>query len=155
MSTTSNWYYNTAFADDMRVVVVKRDSAGVPLVNRVGGQGIAFNQPVGMMRTAFGYPKTDSRWPGWTSSGEDLYYCQGRDTYISSGSQAGQMVLNCYMTGGASGGPWLSNVQSTWYGTAMSVNSNKGWLGAQGAAWMFGPYMGSQESAVFQAYRAS
>lgn len=154
MSTTSNYYNYGTSADDMAVVVVNRDSAGVPLVNRVGGQGIAFNQPVGVMRTSLGYPKTDSRWPGWTSAGEDLYYCQGRDTYYSSGSLAGQMVLSCRMTGGASGGPWLSNVPSTWLGTVTSVNSNKGWVGSQGAPWMFGPYMGAQELAVFQAYRA-
>lgn len=154
MSTTSNYYSYGSSADDMAVVVVNRDSAGVALVDRVGGQGIAFNQAVGVMRTSLGYPLTDSRWPGWTSSGEDLYYCQGRDTYYSTGSQAGQMLLSCRMTGGASGGPWLSNVASSWLGTVTSVNSNKGWTGAQGAPWMFGPYMGAQELAVFQAYRA-
>ncbi len=155
MATTSNYFTNGAYADDMAIVLVNRDSAGVPLVNRVGGHGIAFNQPVNQTRTSFGYPITDSRWPGWTSDGADLYYCQGRDTYYSTGQFAGQMWLSCRMTGGASGGPWLSSVASTWMGTATSVNSNKGGVGSAWAGSMFGPYMGSQESAVFQAYRAA
>jgi hypothetical protein len=154
-STTGNYHSSGASADDMAIVLVNRDSAGVPLVNRVGGHGIAFNQPVNQFRTAFGYPITDSRWPGWTSSGEDMYYCQGTDSYYSSGSFAGQMLLGCRMTGGASGGPWLTSVQSNWLGYAQSVNSNKGGVGAAWAGYMFGPYMGSQESAVFQASRSS
>jgi hypothetical protein len=154
-STTGNYFNTGASADDMAIVLVTRDSAGVALVNRVGGHGIAFNQPVSQFRTSFGYPITDSRWPGWTSSGEDMYYCQGTDSYYSSGSFAGQMLLGCRMTGGASGGPWLTNVQSSWLGSAQSVNSNKGGIGSAWAGYMFGPYMGSQESAVFQAYRSS
>lgn len=155
MSTTANYYSTGSSADDMAIVLVNKDSAGVPLVNRVGGHGIAFNQPVNGIRTSFGYPVTDSRWPGFTASGHDLYYCQGQDTYYASGTFAGQMQLTCRMTGGASGGPWLSSVASTWLGTSVSVNSNKGGIGTAWANSMFGPYMGSQEAAVFTTYRAS
>jgi V8-like Glu-specific endopeptidase len=150
-STTRNYFDTGASADDMAAVVVNRSSAGVALVNQVGGHGISFNQPVNQFRTSFGYPITDSRWPGWVSSGEDMYYCQGVDTYFSTGSFAGQMLLSCRMTGGASGGPWLTNVQSNWLGYAQSVNSNKGGIGAAWAGLMFGPYMDGQEAAVYQA----
>ncbi|MCU0296558.1 MAG: hypothetical protein MUF33_14580 [Candidatus Nanopelagicales bacterium] len=155
MSTTANYFAAGSYADDMAVVLVNKDSAGVPLVNRVGGHGIAFNQPINLVRTSFGYPVTDSRWPGFTATGEDLYYCQGQDTYYASGPFAGQMLLSCRMTGGASGGPWLSSVASTWLGTSVSVNSNKGGIGTAWANSMFGPYMGSQEAAVFNTYRAA
>ena len=154
-STTWNYYNSGASADDMAIALVTKDSSGTALVNRVGGHGIAFNQPVNQVRTAFGYPITDTRWPGWTSDGEDMYYCQGTDSYYSSGSFAGQMLLGCRMTGGASGGPWLTSVQSNWLGYAQSVNSNKGGVGAAWAGYMFGPYMGQEESAVFQSYRNS
>lgn len=153
-STTGNYFNYGASADDMAIVLVNRDAAGVPLVTRQGGHGIAFNQPVNQTRTSFGYPITDSRWPGFTASGEDMYYCQGVDAYYSSGSFAGQHQLACRMTGGASGGPWLSNVNSAWLGTATTVNSNKGGIGSSWANYMFAPYMGAQEQAVFQAYRA-
>lgn len=149
-STTRNYFNTGASADDMAAVVVNRN-AGVGLVDRVGGHGIAFNQPVNQFRTSLGYPITDRRWPGWTSSGEDLYYCQGVDSYFSSGAFAGQMLLGCRMTGGSSGGPWLTNVRSDWLGYAQSVNSNKGGIGAAWAGHMFGPYMGAQEAAVYQA----
>jgi hypothetical protein len=149
-STTRNYFNTGASADDMAAVVVNRN-AGVALVNRVGGHGISFNQPVNRFRTSFGYPITDWRWPGWTSSGEDMYYCQGTDSYFSSGAFAGQMLLGCRMTGGSSGGPWLTNVRSDWLGYAQSVNSNKGGIGAAWAGLMFGPYMGAQEAAVYQA----
>jgi hypothetical protein len=148
-SATRNYFNTGASADDMAAVVVNRN-AGVALVNRVGGHGIAFNQPVNQLRTSFGYPITDSRWPGWTSSGEDLYYCQGVNSYFSSGAFAGQMLIGCRMTGGASGGPWLTNVRSDWLGYAQSVNSNKGGVGAAWAGHMFGPYMGAEEAAVYQ-----
>jgi hypothetical protein len=154
-STTWNYFRSGASADDMATVLVNKDSSGTALVNRVGGHGIDFNQPVNQFRTAFGYPITDSRWPGWTSDGEDLYYCQGTDSYFSSGSFAGQMLLGCRMTGGASGGPWLTKVQSNWLGYAQSVNSNKGGIGAAWAGLMFGPYFGPEESAVFQTTRNS
>ncbi len=155
MSTTGNYYSGGYSADDMAVVVVNTDSAGRRLVDAFGGHGIAFNQNVNMMRTSFGYPVTDWRWPGFTATGEDMYYCQGADSYYSTGSFAGQMVISCRMTGGASGGPWLSNVAQNWMGTAMSVNSNKGGTGAAWADWMFGPYMGAQEQQVFQGLRAA
>jgi hypothetical protein len=155
VSTTWNYFNHGTSADDMAIALVTRNSSGTALVNRVGGHGIAFNQPVNQFRTSFGYPITDWRWPGWTSDGQDMYYCQGTDSYFSSGSFAGQMLLGCRMTGGASGGPWLTNVQWNWLGYAQSVNSNKGGIGAAWAGLMFGPYMGAEESAVFQSYRNS
>lgn len=149
-ATTNNWFNRLAWADDMAIALVSRDSSGGAIANRLGGHGIAFNGNVNVTRTAFGYPMTDPRFPGFTASGEDLYYCQGVDTYYSSGAYTGQMSLPCRMTGGASGGPWLSNVRSDWLGTVTSVNSNKTNTGI-----MFAPYLGAQEQAVFQAYRAA
>ena len=106
------------------------------------------------MRTSFGYPVTDLRWSGFTASGEDLYHCQGPDTYYSSGSLAGQMLLGCRMTGGARG----TLVEQR--GQHLARHSDVGELqqGGLGSAWvgyMFGPSMGSQEQAVFQAFRAA
>lgn len=154
MSTTTNYYNYGTFADDMSAAAVSRTSSGLALVNSVGGHGIAFNQPVNRVRTSLGYPVTDSRWPGFTASGNDMYYCQGTDSYYSTGTFAGEMVLSCWMTGGASGGPWLTAVNANWLGTVGSVNSNKGGTGSAWAPYMFGPYFGSAELAVFRSVRA-
>jgi hypothetical protein len=155
LSTTWNYYNTGASADDMAIVLLNRNSSGYGIVDWVGAHGIAFNQATGYYRSSFGYPATDWRWPGYVADGEDLRYCQNYDTYYTSGSFAGQLLISCRMTGGSSGGPWLHNVQSNWLGYANSVNSNKGGIGAAWAYYMFGPYFGSQESAVFQAYRAA
>ncbi|WP_183093556.1 trypsin-like serine peptidase [Nocardioides stalactiti] len=149
ISTTNNWFYNASFADDAAFVALNRDSAGVALVDRVGGHGIQFNGSTSGFKTSLGYPVTDSRWPGWTSSGNDLYYCQGDNSYYTSGPYAGTMGIYCRMTGGASGGPWLANTSSAWMGTVTTVNSYK-----PNAATLFAPYFGSAEQAVFQNVRA-
>lgn len=141
--TTGNYFYYGKYADDMAMVTVQRDSQGRSIVDRVGGHGLAFNQPVNQWRTSLGYPVTDPRFPGWTSSGLDLYYCQNVDTYYSSGTSAGQLSIPCRMTGGSSGGPWLTNVASSWMGTVGSVNSNGP------ADTMFAPYFDNAEYNVY------
>ena len=87
-----------------------------------GGQGIAFNQNTNLVRSAFGYPITDPRWPAYTWNGEDLAYCQGSSVYDS----AGHVRIPCTMTGGASGGAWLSFVASNWLGYVNSVEQPQG-----------------------------
>lgn len=156
LASTTNNYYNYGYSkEDMAIVLLNRNSAGQTIVDRVGAHGISFNQAVGQYRYSFGYPITDSRWPGYTANGEDMRYCYGYDYYYSSGSFAGQMNLTCRMTGGASGGPWLTNIQSNWLGYANSVNSNKGGIGSAWAYYMFGPYFGNEELAVYNAWRAA
>ena len=153
-STTWNYYNNGTSADDMAIALVNKDSAGYTIVDRLGAHGISWNQPVNQYRRSFGYPITDSRWPGYTADGEDLRYCYGTDTYYSSGSFAGELNLSCRMTGGASGGSWLTNVQSNWLGYANSVNSNKGGIGAAYAYYMFGPYFGNEEVQVYNSWKS-
>ena len=150
MYTTNSWFYGDAYrrydwSDDMAVVLVKPNADGY-LVNAVGGHGIAFNTTTGQYRHAFGYPVSDYRWPDYSYSGEDLVYCPSYDAYDG----AGHLKINCTVTGGASGGPWLSSVSSAWWGTVNSVNSHKPW----GGPYEGGPYFGSAESNTFQYARA-
>lgn len=151
-STTWNYYNSGTLADDMGAVVVY-PRGGTAIVNALGGHGAWFNGSTNQYRTSLGYPKTDWRWPGYTANGEDARYCQGTDYYYSSGSFAGQNYLNCRMTGGASGGPWLTWVQSGWLGYVNSVNSNKGGIGSSWANVMFGPYFDNNELQVFNTVR--
>jgi hypothetical protein len=150
LSTTNTWFSGTPgtraynWTDDIAVVLVSPNASGL-LVNAVGAHGIAFNLPVGVQRYSFGYPVTDSRWPEYSYSGEDLMYCPAVDTYDG----AGHLVINCTMTGGASGGPWLTNTAANWLGTVNSVNSHK-----PSGTTMGGPYFGQAESDLFQYARA-
>lgn len=151
-STTWSWYggFGSAkrydFRDDVAVLLVSPNSRG-NVVNVVGGQGITFNAPTGLYRYAFGYPVSDWRWPEYSYSGEDLIYCPGYDS--NDGNIPGTMWMNCTMTGGSSGGPWLSYVGSNWLGYVNSVNSHKPY----GGRWMSGPYFDNPEGQLFNYWR--
>jgi V8-like Glu-specific endopeptidase len=142
VGTTPAWASGGAYRDDIGVVVVKTlDQRRIADV--VGAHGIAFNQPVNQWRTLLGYPVTDPRFPGWESSGYDLYYCQGTDVYHAAGSAGGQLEVPCRMTGGSSGGPWLTAADDSWMGTLQTVNSN----GPADA--MFAPYFDGPEAQLY------
>jgi V8-like Glu-specific endopeptidase len=143
VGTTAGWAGQGAYRDDIGVVVVKTKN-GARIADRLGAHGIAFNQPVNQWRTLLGYPVTDPRFPGWESSGHDLYYCQGTDTYHATGASSGQLEVPCRMTGGSSGGPWLTQADDSWMGTVQSVNSN----GPADA--MFAPYFDNAEAQLYQ-----
>jgi hypothetical protein len=144
--TTDSWFYGTGankakdWSDDIAIVLVKPNNQGL-IVNAVGGQGITFNLTVGRQQHAFGYPVTDWRWPEYTYSGEDLMYCTGTDWYDGYG----HLRIPCTMTGGASGGPWITSPAANWLGYVNSVNSHKAW----GGLYMGGPYFGKAESDLF------
>ena len=101
---------------------------GSHLVDVVGGQGIGFNMARGLYYNAYGYPAAPP------FNGETLQSCSG---YASDDVWGGTQSQNipCNMTGGSSGGPWLTNGS-----TINSVNS----FGYDGVSnRMFGPYFGS------------
>ncbi|MGH8895212.1 MAG: trypsin-like serine peptidase, partial [Actinomycetes bacterium] len=101
---------------------------GQHLTDVVGGQGVAFNQPRGLFYDAYGYPAAGK------FNGETLKSCSGTaqdDIYGGTQSQS----IACNMTGGSSGGPWLTGGS-----TINSVNSF-GYRGVKNR--MFGPYFGS------------
>jgi V8-like Glu-specific endopeptidase len=142
--TTNAWFAATDFNEDMAVVLVSPNEQGY-LVDVVGGQGITFNQNVGLARHAFGYPASDSRWPAYRYNGEDLIYCPGTDYYA-----AGSIVIPCTMTGGSSGGPWISSFDASGLGYVNGINSNKPGPRRTGAKIMASPYLGEAEAQLFQ-----
>lgn len=146
--TTNNWFGAADLNDDMAVVLVSPNESGY-LVDTVGGQGITFNENVGLARHAFGYPISDSRWPAYRYSGEDLIYCPGTDYYAS-----GSIVIGCTMTGGASGGPWISGFDASGLGYLNGINSNKPGPRRTGAKIMASPYLGDAEAGLFNYTRA-
>ena len=86
---------------------------------------------------------TAARSSGWTRERQKSAFFE-----IFVGAVA-EHALDVRRPGGASGGPWLSNVNSGWMGTVTTVNSYK-----PNAATLFAPYFGSAEQAVFQNVRA-
>jgi len=150
MTTTPSWFYGTGggydWGDDIGIVLVNPNGNG-QIVPFTGAQGIEFNATAQRFVWAFGYPASDYRWPAYTYSGEDLIYCPGTTIPVDGNHSA----LPCTMTGGASGGPWLTDVNySNWLGYVNSVNSHKPW----GGAYMGGPYFGNAELNLYNYARA-
>jgi hypothetical protein len=151
-STTWSWLQGSGsprtydWGDDIATVLVNPNSNG-SLVDYTGGQGIMWNAPADLYRWAYGYPVTDSRWPAYSYSGQDMIYCPGNSWAVT----ANHLALSCTMTGGASGGPWLTNVNySSWLGYVNGVNSHKPW----GGAYMGSPYFGTTEGDLYNWARA-
>lgn len=87
----------------------------------------------------FGYPAAGKY------KGTDLVYSRGPVGFDTNTANTTYRVTS-NMTGGSSGGPWLSSFnESTGTGTLMSVNS----YGYTGITAMFGPILNSETSAMF------
>lgn len=138
--TTRQWNASEDINHDVAAAVVA-PLEGRALTDVVGGQGVAFSQPRRQQMYAFGYPAAAPY------DGSRLIYCSGRafDDFLLTRDQG----LNCDMTGGSSGGPWLLDFdESTGLGTQNSVNSFKYNFAPD---LMFGPYFGAEAQAVYQA----
>ncbi len=105
----------------------------------VGGQAIAFGARLAR-EYAFGYPAE----PPY--DGTDLYYCSG-PTSPDSFHSSKDTGLQCDMTAGSSGGPWLSGFDSaTGRGIITSVNSFKY---TTDRSTLYGPRLGVVAQALF------
>ena len=121
-------------------------SGSAQLDATVGSLPIAFNNvATNDFLDAFGYPAAGKY------HGNDLTYCAGRifqDSYNANLTWG----MNCDMTGGSSGGPWLSSFsEMTGSGTLNSLNS----YGYSGIRAMYGPKFNSNTQAVYNAADAA
>lgn len=137
--TTSQWANAGDFDYDVGFAVMNTLN-GQHLTDVVGSQGIGFNQARGELTYAFGYPAARPY------DGTDIAYCYDTvfaDTYYGSQDQG----MDCDMTGGSSGGPWLIDYSAgAGVGTLNSVNSF-GYRGVKDVMW--GPYFGSVAQSAY------
>jgi V8-like Glu-specific endopeptidase len=113
--TKNGWINNGDRAWDVAAVVMQ-DKNGQRIVDAVGGQGIKWGYGYGLFEYMFGYPADPP------FDGSQLYYCYG-----TTRSESGFPTLDCNMTGGASGGPWLENYGVTFWAYLNGVNSWMFW----------------------------
>ncbi|GIE87668.1 trypsin-like serine peptidase [Actinoplanes regularis] len=129
--TRTAWHNGANRAEDIGAGVMNTNAGGTRIVNYVGGQGIEWNYPLSQYQFQFGYP---TRTP---FNGQVLKYCTGQ-----SYSDGGHNGINCNMTEGASGGPWLDDFDGT-FGWLDSVNSWVFW-NSSGVRYKWnGPYFGN------------
>jgi len=134
--TTQATTHDFAFA----VVGAGGKSGTAQLDATVGGHPINFNSVAnGADAYLFGYPSSGKY------KGNDLVYCRGplsTDPYNAGLTYR----VGCNMTGGSSGGPWLTPFSSG-SGTLMSVNSYV----YSGVTAMHGPKLNAKTQALFTA----
>lgn len=122
------------FAYDFGALKMNRYN-GYRIADWVGAHGIQFNGATYQYRYAFGYPLNKA-------NGQYLYHCSGANTVAN-----GNLQIACTAGGGASGGPWLSQVNNAWLGVVHSVNSHGG------STWMGGPYQGAVAQNLYASVR--
>jgi V8-like Glu-specific endopeptidase len=135
------WIANSDQRWDVGAMIV-HPLGGNRLVNVVGGQGIAWNLAAEQPTFALGYP-------GNKSGGQRLNYCSGttfkRMSFIF---WTGQIGLNCDMTFGSSGGPWLTGFNGQ-LGFVHSVVSN----GNPAIPKFYGPYFDTSVGNLYNTLR--
>lgn len=141
---TAGGFNTQATVHDFAFAVVGNGgkSATAQLDATVGSFPITFSGiSAGQKLYAFGYPAAGKY------RGNDLVYCAGN---IFSDSLNDNLTwgMPCGMTGGSSGGPWLSSFsEATGSGTLSSLNS----YGYSGIKNMYGPKFNSDTQAVYNA----
>lgn len=124
-------------------MVATRSPSPTRLANRVGSQGIAWNQPKHFHAWVLGYPADPP------FNGTVMRYCNG-NTYNDPWPFGANLGVDCTHTGGASGGPWLRSPNAQWIGWVNSVNSYK-YNGVPGK--IFGPYFGNEVATMYNQMR--
>jgi hypothetical protein len=148
---TAGSFNDTAVANDWAFAIVGPGgkSGSAQLDATVGTYPIAFatatNSPVvkGDKLYSFGYPAAGKY------HGKDLVYCAGA-IIEDAGTSNLTWGMPCNMTGGSSGGPWLSNFESGTT-TLSSVNS----YGYSGQSVMYGPKFNVRTSDTWAAAKTA
>lgn len=131
--TTDEWATRGDFEYDAGFAVMNENGSGQSLTDVVGSFPIDFNLARGLEYTSYGYPAA----PPY--DGQTLWSCTGTTTDDPGGSTT--QGLLCSMTGGSSGGGWITGGTLNW------VNSYK-YRGDDST--MYGPYFGSTIQSVYQ-----
>ncbi|MYW19452.1 peptidase [Streptomyces sp. SID2955] len=142
--TTPQWEASEDINYDVGAAVVAPLN-GRTLSSVVGAQGIQFNGGYNKPMYSFGFPAAAPY------DGTKLIYCSGNSSKDFLFSQ--DHSLGCDMTGGSSGGPWLTGFdEATGTGLQVSVNSfGYAFL----PKWMFGPYFGDVVKALYDKAQGS
>lgn len=136
--TSSGWANSGDFNVDVGFAVMNENSSGQSLTSVAGSYPIAFNLARGLTYTSYGYPA------GPPFNGQTLYSCTG----AARPDPAGQTTqgITCDMTGGSSGGGWITGGQLNSVNSYKYTNDNNT---------MYGPYFGGTAQSVFDAAAAA
>ena len=143
MTTFNGWTNSKDWNYDIGYVHVSQVN-GRHVQDVVGSQGIGFNFGRNEMIYSFGYPLNLDR-------GEVMQYCRAQTgPHPSDAGYRGQRI-ECDMTGGSSGGPWLQLFNTgSGIGYVTSVNS---FIVSNQRNKMFGPYFGNDAGSLYDSLK--
>ncbi len=136
--TTTAWFYNSDFANDVGAAVIDRNG-GYRIADYLGAQGIAWNQGSPQFVYAFGYPQA-SPFNGAILIAEYGYAYNNGDGTIYQVND---------MTGGSSGGYWLMAFDGNWG----YINGHNDFKYNGLPQYMFSPYYGNQVASLYNDVR--
>lgn len=141
---TAGGFNTQATVHDFAIAIVGPGGKGGSQLDALGTYGIAYPAiSTGGSVHAFGYPAAGRY------KGRDLTYCAG-PTFNDNLNGNRTWGIDCNMTGGSSGGPWLAGFTNSG-GTATSLNS----YGYSGLSNMYGPKFNSNTNAVYNRANSS
>jgi V8-like Glu-specific endopeptidase len=145
LNTRSEWAVNSNFRQDLGAAVLNLRN-GQKLANVVGGQGLRLNSARQQFYSAFGYPAE----PPFNGLSQQRCNSNFLASDFPPGVGPATMMIHCNMTGGSSGGGWLTSIAASGLGFVTSVNSY-GYSNLKDR--MFGPYQGSEASSLYNQVR--
>ena len=101
--TTSGWSGSGEFGVDLGAAVVGTNTSGQSLNAAAGGRSIVFNSPANQTYTVYGYPAAGR------FNGQRLRVCQTQWARTDTSTNPDTMGVGCDMTGGSSGGGWITS----------------------------------------------
>jgi hypothetical protein len=145
LNTRPGWASSSNLRQDLGAAVMNLRN-GQRLANVVGGQGLRLNSARQQSYSSFGYPAQSP------FNGLSQFRCNS--SFLANdfppGAGPATMMIHCNMTGGSSGGGWLTSIGANGIGFVTSVNSY-GYSNLPDR--MFGPYQGSEASALYNRVR--
>ena len=136
--TTSGWQNSGEFGVDVGAAVVGANENGLSLNDAVGGRSIVFNATRNQAYKLYGYPAARK------FSGQRMRLCDTAWSRNDTGTDPDTMGVPCDMTGGSSGGGWITSGGAVASVISYYYNGLKNTL--------FGPH---QESAAQQLFNAA
>jgi V8-like Glu-specific endopeptidase len=140
LGTTPQWLASENFNFDVGAAVVGRNERGQRLAEAVGGDGIAWNRPLGQVFDVYGYPVARPFNGGTLQLCRQAAY-EGHDigSFLSPGPL--DLAVPCEVSPGGSGGGWVID------GDVLNGVTSNGY--SEDATTDYGPYFGKEVARLF------
>lgn len=137
VAVSTTWANSGSFSQDLAAVVVNTNASGQFLTDVVGGVQFGANRSRSLQVVALGYPAASP------FNGKRMQSCVGTTRDYPSGNPK-PIGVSCNMTGGSSGGGWLSQINGTWYIVGHNDFGSSAYPNV-----MWSPYYGDDALSVF------